>query len=531
MSLVAYGASDNSDSENEEQQEEPASQSRQSENNNRNVRSSGVISDEDEYESVSSTSVAAFSNSKKSLGSDSLMGAVSVSSAFENQVNSTSVTSLDDLPAPQVRPTLNADADTVEDDLEEEVKPKAAEIASAPKPPGKKRQPVKITIPSLDETPEEVKSESKRPVSSSTTKNGLFSLLPAPMHSAKKEINRPLIPHSLTKKPAAASKTSSTTASSKKTTTGTHTNSRSEVASSSDGSSKRMSQFNALTGYDSDSDEDNEDGSSSSNFFSLNSSAQKNSKDSIATSLSSSSSRLQSEEVSSSKSDSNLGAGNSKTSGQTLVTDVKDSEENVPEGSSKEGGDEEEEEAEPEPEPGSVNDAPLDFGSVNRLNAWSGSSYGFLNPVGLSGPVVPSFQTQQAMPSNSLYNLANAESAQSAIDDESDEVPGDDLKQFMSDKEFQRFQGKRKRGMEESISFVDAKVDDYVDPSEVSKHLTEETEYVSNKNKDNMPTSQQKRKKQITYLAYQAKEKELELKNTWAQNKMTKKQTQSKYGF
>ena len=67
---------------------------------------------------------------------------------------------------------------------------------------------------------------------------------------------------------------------------------------------------------------------------------------------------------------------------------------------------------------------------------------------------------------------------------------------------FQRLQGKRKRGLE-SINFVDANVDDYVDPSEVSKHFTEETGYVSHKSKDNQPTQQQKRKKQITYLAFQ----------------------------
>lgn len=40
-----------------------------------------------------------------------------------------------------------------------------------------------------------------------------------------------------------------------------------------------------------------------------------------------------------------------------------------------------------------------------------------------------------------------------------------------------------------------------------------------------------KRKHQITYLAYQAKAQELELKNQWAQNRMTRKQTQQKYGF
>ncbi|XP_076279860.1 uncharacterized protein LOC143208863 [Lasioglossum baleicum] len=43
--------------------------------------------------------------------------------------------------------------------------------------------------------------------------------------------------------------------------------------------------------------------------------------------------------------------------------------------------------------------------------------------------------------------------------------------------------------------------------------------------------SQSKKKHQITYLAHQAKAMEMELKNQWAQNRMTRQQTQSKYGF
>ena len=45
------------------------------------------------------------------------------------------------------------------------------------------------------------------------------------------------------------------------------------------------------------------------------------------------------------------------------------------------------------------------------------------------------------------------------------------------------------------------------------------------------PSGQSKKKHQITYLAHQAKAMEVELKNQWAQNKMTRQQTQSKYGF
>lgn len=40
-----------------------------------------------------------------------------------------------------------------------------------------------------------------------------------------------------------------------------------------------------------------------------------------------------------------------------------------------------------------------------------------------------------------------------------------------------------------------------------------------------------KRKHQITFLVSQAKSRELQLKNQWAQNRQTKKQTQMKYGF
>ncbi|XP_045779296.1 proline-rich protein PRCC [Maniola jurtina] len=53
----------------------------------------------------------------------------------------------------------------------------------------------------------------------------------------------------------------------------------------------------------------------------------------------------------------------------------------------------------------------------------------------------------------------------------------------------------------------------------------------ASKKHGNEPTSQQKRKHQITYLAHQAKANEAELQNQWANNRMTKRQTQSKYGF
>lgn len=91
--------------------------------------------------------------------------------------------------------------------------------------------------------------------------------------------------------------------------------------------------------------------------------------------------------------------------------------------------------------------------------------------------------------------------------------------------------GKRKRNALQA-QLIDVSEKDVVpDKNEwLMKTLTEEKRTRSHK-KSSGPSSQQKRKHQITYLAFQAKEQEQELQNQWANNKMTKKQTQSKYGF
>ncbi|XP_077114719.1 proline-rich protein PRCC [Ranitomeya variabilis] len=104
---------------------------------------------------------------------------------------------------------------------------------------------------------------------------------------------------------------------------------------------------------------------------------------------------------------------------------------------------------------------------------------------------------------------------------------------FMDDEAFKRLQGKRNRGREE-INFVEIKGDDQLSGNQqwLTKALTEEKNMKSfSKKKGEQPTGQQRRKHQITYLIHQAKERELELKNTWAENKMSRRQTQAKYGF
>ncbi|GLV40447.1 uncharacterized protein CBL_04247 [Carabus blaptoides fortunei] len=92
--------------------------------------------------------------------------------------------------------------------------------------------------------------------------------------------------------------------------------------------------------------------------------------------------------------------------------------------------------------------------------------------------------------------------------------------------------GKRRKGNNgEDIRVIDINADDVMPDSRdwQTKALTEETPTAVNKGEE--PSQQSRRKHQITYLAYQAKVNEQDLKNQWALNRMTRKQTQAKYGF
>ena len=70
--------------------------------------------------------------------------------------------------------------------------------------------------------------------------------------------------------------------------------------------------------------------------------------------------------------------------------------------------------------------------------------------------------------------------------------------------QFLRLQGRKQRGKEE-INLIDVNADDFTDPSEIAKHLSEEQTYQSHRKKDNQPSGQQKRKHQIHYLAFQVR--------------------------
>ncbi|EDO32056.1 predicted protein [Nematostella vectensis] len=97
--------------------------------------------------------------------------------------------------------------------------------------------------------------------------------------------------------------------------------------------------------------------------------------------------------------------------------------------------------------------------------------------------------------------------------------------------QLRKLQGKKNR--KEQINIIDITAADQTKDVELmlTKMSSEEVAHRPSKKKGNMPTSQQRRKHQITYLAFQAKEKEFELRQQWSANRQTKRQTQSKYGF
>uniref|UniRef100_A0A8B9U0Q3 Proline rich mitotic checkpoint control factor n=1 Tax=Anas zonorhyncha TaxID=75864 RepID=A0A8B9U0Q3_9AVES len=190
-----------------------------------------------------------------------------------------------------------------------------------------------------------------------------------------------------------------------------------------------------------------------------------------------------------------------------------------------------------EPEPqfqDAAANAPLEFktgaGSSGAQHGWlpkageeySSQPYGHFPAYGDAG--VPGAYYQDYY-SSGYYQ--EAEAAQGAPQEMSTDSS------FLDDEAFKRLQGKRNRGREE-INFVDIKGDDQLSGAQqwLTKSLTEEKTMKSfSKKKGDQPTGQQRRKHQITYLIHQAKERELELKNTWSENKLSRRQTQAKYGF
>ncbi|XP_045156321.1 proline-rich protein PRCC-like [Mercenaria mercenaria] len=502
MSLVAYGSSDDSD----------LSDTEENKPHDKPVESQNFAVNDDQ---VTETENKQVQDDQISDSDSETPGHVR-----ENDQNNLD-DMLKELPTPK---TADSGVIVENDALEDIVKPKPSQVADVEKPvPKKLRQPVKITIPALpdsDDDGDEPVKKKPRP-GFGTGKSGLTSILPAPVHAAKKETGRILLPYSLTKKTQSVA---SGAPAPKKS---------SNITSQVSDKSRKLSA--SLADYGSDSEDEDDTGEPVS-FFSFDSSVNKTNstlKSKIDSTVKSSE---QKEMVGPSLPPMHTGESNLDTGIPTVPlpptlprtslhlpaparndnSSVNDNAVNEPVSPSDSGlgtvpiG--------PFVDP----NAPLTFkGGVSSQKTYGGF-YNSNNAMSSSSSSLGSSHSVGEGDQNMYYNMRYDDSMQYP---ESTDVEG-----FQQDNEFLRLQGKKQRGKEE-INLIDVNADDYTDPSEVTKYLSEEQTHQSHRKKDNQPSGQQKRKHQIHYLAFQAKERELELKNQWSQNRQTKKQTQAKYGF
>ena len=377
---------------------------------------------------------------------------------------------------------------TENDELEDMVKPKAAELAKRiVHPEKKKKKVIKISAPNLAEFDSDEDEAVRKPPKPSVGGCRLFSLLPEPKHVSIKESGRALIPHTLSKKTGVKSKGSGASNAALGSSTSTpfdKTDAKKSVS--------------LLPGVPMEEDSDDEDNSSGPlNFFSIGTEHSK----------------------------SNESGGLSSTSSNTMTTSTSNLApvKHVS--------------TETEFKSKDLSDTPLVFKSSTADLSTDGPLQfkSRAPPPSFVGPSVgpsPNVSQDNMKPytkyGNQAYNLAGVDMKDYEDEDIETEEAGDNV---VPAEELIRLQGKRKWGRE-AVNFIDVHADNYTSTVELTKNLTQEVDMVSHsKNKKDGPSGQQKRKHQITYLAHRAKEQEFELKNQWAQNKMTKNQTQSKYGF
>ncbi|XP_067282126.1 proline-rich protein PRCC [Pseudorasbora parva] len=346
--------------------------------------------------------------------------------------------------------------------------PKKTEQAPAPPPkrmtmdlpkPKKRTEPVKISVPVIK--PADSDSDDDEPVRKKRAPQGgggLSSLLPQPKNLVVKEMQRPLVPHTLTKRPQADKP--KVPAAKSQGLSGTSPSPSAIKAAAKSAAMQLARQMAA--------DEDGSDDEvAPENYFSLPESS--------------------AEPVMSLKPDS------------LYIPSLHP--------------------------PPAVEDAPLDFSS----NA--DSSVGAVQDCQKEEypPQYPENPPPETSPQE-YYGEGYYQDPNSAAD----EQDGSGSSSMFNDEAFRRLQGKQNRGREE-IKFLEIKGDDQLSGNKqwMAKNMSAEAEPRKSfsKKKGDQPTGQQRRKHQITYLIHQAKERELELKNNWADNKMTRRQTQAKYGF
>ncbi|NXF41906.1 PRCC protein, partial [Nyctibius bracteatus] len=370
--------------------------------------------------------------------------------------------------------------------------PGAGVDLSLPKPK-KRTEPVRITAPELhkgdSDSEEDEPAKKKNTLQGRGEGSGLSALLPQPKNLTVKETNRLLLPYAFSKKAGenasdskpAKAPTSSSSSKTKPLSKPAVPTTPSPSAIKAAAKSAALQVTKQITQEEDDSDEEVEP----ENYFSL-----------------------------SDRSEPSVVAAETYVYSGTVVS------EDPPPGT------------EPEPQfQDAAANAPLEFktgaGSSGAQHSWvpkPGEDYGN-QPYGQFPGYSEAGAYYQDYYSSSYYQEVEPTQAppQETNTDSS----------FIDDEAFKRLQGKRNRGREE-INFVDIKGDDQLSGAQqwLTKSLTEEKTMKSfSKKKGDQPTGQQRRKHQITYLIHQAKERELELKNTWSENKLSRRQTQAKYGF
>ncbi|KAM8840689.1 proline-rich protein PRCC [Spinachia spinachia] len=350
---------------------------------------------------------------------------------------------------------------------------KAELLSSLPKPK-KRTEPVKISVPQIQRRDSDSDDDEPAKKKLQPQGTGLSSLLPQPRNLSIKAMDRALIPHTLTKRQEPNRPKSG------KPAQGLFDSSASPSAIKAAAKSAALQVARQIA-----TDDQDEEDISPQNYFSLGESSQR--LPAVAPSL-----------------DPEPGA-----AAEPVALVLAPAEPVAPVALA----------LVPADEPGQ-SDAPLDFGGSHEgAGAWGGQYPLYQQPV--AGP--------ESLPQG-YYNEPYYQDPETALTEA--EEPGNSA--MFDDEAFMRLQGKRNRGKEE-VKFLEIKGDDQLSGNQqwMTKSMTEEKQNrqsFSKRNKE-LPTGQQRRKHQITYLIHQAKERELELKNSWAENKLTRRQTQAKYGF
>ncbi|XP_024863478.1 proline-rich protein PRCC [Kryptolebias marmoratus] len=349
----------------------------------------------------------------------------------------------------------------VRDDLDPQPSTGGSFLSGLPKPK-KRTEPVKITVPQVQRRDSDSDDdEPAKKLQAQGAGSGLSSILPKPKNLTVKETDRPLIPHTLTKRQEAkAPKPPGAPAQ------GLIGSSASPSAIKAAAKSAAMQVARQIA----TDEQDNEEDITPQNYFSLEESSQP-----------------------------------LPAVVPSLDPEPEAPTETLPYSAAGELG---------------QSDAPLDFGGTHGGEGiWRGQYNQY--EESMAGP--------EGFPQG-YYNEPYYQDPNPGLAE--DEEP--EQSAMFDDEGFMRLQGKRNRGKEE-VKFLEIKGDDQLSGNQqwMTKNISEEkqTRQSYSKRKGEQPTGQQRRKHQITYLIHQAKERELELKNSWAENRLTRRQTQAKYGF